>query len=154
MKLLILSDTHGNTKNLFDVIKTENDASLIIHLGDGEKDVLKAKKEFPKKEFIGVKGNCDLGSKLPLICEYQVDGKKILMTHGHIFNVKNEIFPIYLEAKEKQIDILLFGHTHQPITTNENGIYIMNPGSLNERIPSYGIINIDDGKIDMEIIKL
>ncbi len=154
MKLLILSDSHSNIDALTQAINSEPDASVVIHLGDGEADIKKVKAKFPKKEFIQVKGNCDFGSQLPLVAEYSICGKRIMATHGHIFNVKSQLSSIYFAAKDKNADILLFGHTHVPFITQEDNLHIMNPGSLYSKTPSYGIINIENDKIYMKTINL
>ena len=61
----------------------------------------------------------------------------------------------YVEfAKGRGADIILYGHTHERFTKNQDNLYIMNPGSLScprSFGPSYGILNIGDDVI-MEIV--
>ncbi len=50
-------------------------------------------------------------------------------------------------------DILLFGHTHVPYTAYDDGMYIMNPGSIGYT-GTYGIVDITPSGIMTNIIKL
>ena len=58
-------------------------------------------------------------------------------------------------AKEQGADILLFGHTHMPMTDCDEGLHIMNPGSCAGYFASYGYIDITEkGDIVTNIVKL
>ena len=76
MRILVVSDTHGSDSDLRRAILAQPKAELVIHLGDGEEEFLRAKRSFPEKMFLGVRGNCDWGSDLPATGEYTVDGVK------------------------------------------------------------------------------
>jgi len=85
----------------------------------------------------------------------EVKGKKIFLTHGHRYNVKQGIMNLYYKALELNADLVLFGHTHIPIVEKIDGITIMNPGSPTfprgfNRKNTIGILTIGDiveGKI-------
>jgi len=62
MRVLVVSDTHGDAYALRRVIQSQPDAKIIFHLGDGIKDVDKISDEFPNREFCVVSGNCDFAS--------------------------------------------------------------------------------------------
>ena len=62
MRILVVSDTHGNDSSLRRAILAQPKAEVVIHLGDGEEELLRAKRAFPEKMFLAVRGNCDLGS--------------------------------------------------------------------------------------------
>ena len=89
MRIVVISDTHGNSYALESVIMRNTDADWIIHLGDGEREldnfILSHQRLAPK--IIHVAGNCDFDSLsddyivLPLI------GHKLLATHGHLYGV-------------------------------------------------------------------
>ena len=61
------------------------------------------------------------------------------------------------EFQDKRPDIIIFGHSHQPLCLNKNGILFFNPGSPTDKVfsesNSYGIITINDS-IDAKIIRL
>ena len=100
--------------------------------------------------FISVRGNCDWCCNVPDREEFTLCGKKIFITHGHIYGVKQGLSRITAYGHSINADIVLFGHTHQQIVTVDGSMLIMNPGSLGYNA-EYGIIDIDDnGKITAE----
>ncbi len=154
MRILVVSDTHGDAWSLHEAIKRQKTAEVVIHLGDGADETESIKYQFPEKMFLRVRGNNDWGSSLPLVNIAELEGKRIFYTHGHYHNVKYTLYNFYTAAREQHADIALFGHTHEPMTTYENGIYIMNPGSLGGMHGSYGIIDITKAGIVTNIIFL
>ena len=55
MRILVVSDTHGSDSDLRRAILAQPKAELVIHLGDGEEEFLRAKRSFPEKMFLGVR---------------------------------------------------------------------------------------------------
>lgn len=154
MKILVVSDTHGDSTALEKVVNRYDDINTIIHLGDGEEDVENLKNKFIKKYVYSVCGNCDCRANSPDIIEIKVEGKKILATHGHMFKVKKNLEKILEEAKRKGANIALYGHTHIPRSDFKDGIYLMNPGSLHSYAGNYGILNIENDEISMQILDI
>ena len=102
-----------------------------------------------------MRGNCDFSSKLPPVEVKEIGGKKIFVTHGHLYNAKYTIMDLIYAAREQGADILLFGHTHMPMTDYYEGLHIMNPGSCCGYFASYGVIDITPkGDIVTNIVKL
>ena len=57
-------------------------------------------------------------------------------------------------AREKQVDAVLFGHTHQAYYNNHNGLAWLNPGSIGMSIlngSSYGVLTVEGDKIKPEV---
>lgn len=144
MRILVVSDTHGDYYALREVLRMERRAELVIHLGDGEDDVSQVKAEFPEKQFLQVRGNNDWGSRLETAQECKINGIKIFYTHGHTYNVKLGEYALLSAARDRKANIVLYGHTHTPDDRFEDGLYIMNPGALGGRHGTYGILDIDD----------
>lgn len=149
-----MSDSHGDYNHPRRAVMTHPEAEVIIHCGDGEDQVENLRMEFPDKAVYCVRGNCDWGSTKPLQETLTIEGKKIMFTHGHIYNVKSGIYRIVYEAREQGADILLFGHTHMPLNEYEDGLYIMNPGSINGYFASYGMIDITPQGIVTNIVEI
>lgn len=147
MRILVTSDSHGNEDNLRRAILAQPKAEIVIHLGDGETEADRMKRSFPEKMFLQVRGNCDWGSNLPTEGVYDVQGVKIFYTHGHMYGVKSGLYNAVCAAREKGASILLYGHTHLAMTDYEDGLHIMNPGSLGGWKPSYGTIDIFENSI-------
>ncbi len=154
MRILVVSDTHKDEYSLRKAILEQTKAEVVIHLGDGADEAQKMKESFPEKMFVMVRGNCDWGSALPVIDEITVSGKKIFCTHGYSYNVKYGYGEAISAARSHEADILLFGHTHEAVCEYEDGLYIMNPGSLFGAQGTYGIIDITPAGIVTNIIKI
>ncbi len=154
MRILVASDTHGDSGSLRRAILAQPGADIVIHLGDGENDVENVKFSFPNKTFLQVRGNSDWGSSIPDAGEYMAEGRKIFYTHGHNYGVKSGDYTLVSEARSRKADIVLFGHTHNPREDYEDGLYIMNPGRLSGWEPTYGIIDITEQGIVLNVMKL
>lgn len=157
MRIIVISDTHGNKNAIDSVFLRNSDADLFIHLGDGERDIDAFLLETPSyaSRVIHVAGNCDFNS---LSNDFEIipaNGHKILASHGHIYAVKNSLEIIKNTAKRLNCDIVLYGHTHVRYNKFEDGLYIMNPGSAGNphdgKKPSFGTINIVPSGILMNI---
>src|SRR5690554_5628715 len=111
MKVLILSDSHGWTSEVEEIIKRhEGEVDLIFHCGDSE---LSASSPVLKNVYT-VKGNCDFGVDFPEQIVEEVNGLRFFVTHGHMLNVKKTEMNLIYKAKENEADIVCFGHTHVP----------------------------------------
>ena len=113
MKVLIVSDTHRRHGNLETVLENVGKMDLLIHLGDaeGEEDYIEAIAGCPV-EIIA--GNNDFFSNLDKEKVILLGKYKVLLTHGHYYNVTVGVERLKEEARERGIDIAMFGHTHRP----------------------------------------
>ncbi|MCC8073318.1 MAG: YfcE family phosphodiesterase [Clostridiales bacterium] len=148
MRIIVISDSHRAKGNLFEIVeKHMNSSDLFIFLGDGEDDFDSVLALYPDLKYERVAGNCDWYSTYPLYKSIKANGKTIFFSHGHPFHVKFGYDEIIREARSVKADICLFGHTHNQYTNYDNGLYIMNPGSVADG--RYGIIDIVSGGIDL-----
>ncbi|MEG1483395.1 metallophosphoesterase [Clostridium sp.] len=149
MKIAVISDSH-NMKSAIQAVKPYVDnVDMVLHLGDGATNIEEITKEF-KGNVYAVKGNCDFGVEYPDERIIEVLDKKILMCHGHHYNVKIELNTIFYRAKELGVDIVLFGHSHFCMIERQEGILLMNPGSIFNGIGKFhrslGYLEIEEGK--------
>ena len=144
MRILVISDTHGDLYTMRRVIDAQPKAEIIVHCGDGRDQVEYLKETCRDKMIVAVKGNCDLGSTLPSTETISICGKKLFITHGHLYNAKATLYNLVCAAKEAGADILLFGHTHIPLSTYEDGLHLLNPGSCHGYGASYGFVDITE----------
>lgn len=154
MRILVVSDTHGDASALRSAIMAQPKAELVIHLGDGEREFMDLRASFPEKMFISVCGNCDFGSQLPVMEEITLEGIKIFYTHGHFYNVKFGDCELISAARDRKANVVLYGHTHVKDNRYEDGLYILNPGSLHGYGASYGTVDITKAGIVTNIIDL
>ena len=88
MKTIVaLSDTHGNTQAIGDLIGLFSECDYIVHLGDGARDIKNYYAHFANKIY-QVDGNCDAGGFGLKTIVLEVEKVKILLTHGDNFGVK------------------------------------------------------------------
>ncbi len=146
MRIIVLSDSHGMPSRIMDAVERHSDADAVIFLGDGERDIEMLESYYSSvPNIIKVAGNCDFCSDLPFLRVVTLGGKKIYCTHGHCERVKYDTAELVCRARQENADIVLYGHTHTPVTSYDDGLYIMNPGSI--RDGNYGIIDIVPGGI-------
>lgn len=154
-KILVLSDSHRRRIILEEIFEQENDADIIVFLGDGLEDIEECRYVIPNlrgKDIRMVSGNCDwssMESSSIMLSEYN---KKILCTHGHLFGVKRGLDDLALAAKNKGCDAVLFGHTHVPVFTERHGIKLFNPGAVEDG--RYGVIMIEGGGMSFSHLNL
>ena len=154
MRVLVISDIHGRIDILRRILMKEQKAEAVFFLGDGENDIDKVRFDFPEKCFYKVRGNCDWGSSSDLTGTINLEGYKIFYTHGHMHYVKFGNTDIKETARNCYADIVLYGHTHKVHNEYDNGLYIMNPGSLTNYEPSYGVIELLEKGVLTNIIYL
>lgn len=159
MKILILSDSHGVTKLMVDVVaKYANEIVCTIFLGDYLRDIEKIADKFQNMVFHMVPGNCDFYSNLPKELTIEIGSKKIWMTHGDCFGVKSGYERIESAAAARGAGICLFGHSHKPIVFEKNGILFLNPGSITEprgrERKSYAVVEILNGVVLSKVIEV
>ena len=129
MKLLIISDTHGEMP--IDIAKIDFDA--VIHAGDIGNTAFFGgiNPEIGGKNLYAVFGNTDFA-----LCEYLPETISTEIGGLHFFIVHNltaphRILPANENAMNKsRAEIVVFGHTHTPLVEERNGIIFINPGSL------------------------
>ncbi len=153
MKIIVMSDSHGNTQALIDAVFDEQ-PQLILHLGDYERDCGKVREAYPMIDLRAVRGNCDFRAREPEYDEFVVQDKRIFMTHGHQYGVKTGLNSVMNSGFARRADILLFGHTHIPYYDVVEGMYIVNPGSIAFREQTYAVLEIEHGVIKCRITGL
>ena len=146
MQLGVISDTHG-------VLRPEALAALagvdrILHAGDvGSPDVLARLARIAPVD--AVRGNVDHGAwadALPERLDVTLDGVRI-----HIVHIREE-------AEPAGADVVLFGHSHQPLIEQIGSTLWFNPGSAGPRrfrLPvSLGRLWVEEGRARAELIEL
>lgn len=143
MKVLITSDTHGR----FDILKRIRDQHQDINMHIDAGDLVLTQKEFDSLKLTAVKGNTDLYLELPLQQIVKIDELKVLLVHGHIQNVKYGLEKLINYAQTLQVDVVIYGHTHEQKMIAINGITYINPGAVSNITPNYALY--EDGKFKL-----
>lgn len=159
MRIGIISDTHAkkNISRLRDIIASKfKDVDIIMHAGDYTTSrVIYMIKEY--KPFTGVFGNNDGDDVKKLVKEkeiYTAFDKRIGLYHC-LGDGDKALECAYDTFKNDNVDIIIFGHSHQPIITTIGKTLMLNPGSLTHKrkggLNSYIILNIDKEKVNAEM---
>lgn len=130
MKIVFVSDTHGELSLLKEVALKEYDASVYFHLGDSE---CEANEIAP---FCSVKGNCDSSLfHYPLSRTFVLpSGKKIFLRHHPFSSVED-----YRNLEKEGFSYFIHGHTHKRREEQIGNLKVYCPGSLDyPRDGNYG----------------
>ncbi|MDD7266966.1 MAG: metallophosphoesterase [Lachnospiraceae bacterium] len=158
-KYLVISDTHGRHRNLERVLAKVGKIDAVFHLGDVEdgREYIQGLLSCP---LYLVAGNNDFYSEAPVRLVVAMEGHTFLLTHGHLEQVYYGIDRLCYAGQEANADVVMFGHTHYPAVLRENGLLLLNPGSLSRprqpgRKPTFAILEIDRfGEIHVTINEL
>lgn len=147
MKILVLSDTHGDIELIKKVQNNHPDIDITIHAGDSQLP------SFLTSGMYIVKGNCDF-EDYPNFINLTIEGKTIHVEHGHKIRITDSMF-----VKNNDFDIVIFGHTHVAKSQKfVNEKYFFNPGSLvrprDSNKGSYIILNITKNDFSFEIHRI
>ena len=149
MKILVLSDSHSAMSFMRLCIRTVQ-PDAVIHLGDYYDDGPAIAEEFGLQRFYQVPGNCDkyrVNSFVPETLVEKVCGVKLFMTHGHIHRVKTGLGALTADARRTGVQAVLFGHTHSAYCQQEDGLWVVNPGSCGYYGGSAALIEAQEGTI-------
>lgn len=132
MKIGIISDTHDNIPKIKSAVSIFNtkQVEFVIHAGDYVAPFSIAPLDDLKCDYIGVFGNND-GEKVGLarkskdrikVPPYQItlENRKIIILHE-----PNDLENL---IKGQDYDIVIYGHTHNPIIERHNKTLVINPG--------------------------
>ncbi|HHT67072.1 MAG TPA: metallophosphoesterase family protein [Erysipelotrichaceae bacterium] len=144
MKVLVVSDSHGNGEALHQLIKKYPKMDLYLHAGDSEQD------EFSIRPFISVRGNCDryYGFNHYLLIPTPYGNMYV----QHTPNVSKNVI------KDNRVKIVIHGHTHFRRNEIITQVHYINPGAISyardKYSGSYAILTIDTHSVEVEFYTL
>jgi len=117
----LISDTHGLLR--LQALEVLHGSELILHAGDvGKEEILdKLRKIAP---VIAVRGNVDTADWCSVLKETEI----IETTAAKIYMLHN-LNDLDLNSAAANFQIVISGHTHEPIQYKKNGVLYINPGS-------------------------
>lgn len=143
MRLLVISDTHGNYPLALKACDLAGPIDTVIHLGDGSEDAALIA-HVMGIDLIRVSGNCDHGSAGFREKLWECEGHRLLLTHGDRYGVKNGLGKLEQHGLEAGATAVLFGHTHCAVIITLSDILFVNPGTLmrSDRQPTFAILEV------------
>jgi len=181
MKILIFSDSHGDSETMCGAVEKEQ-PDMIIYLGDGIADAEEVSQKYPNIQMIKVLGSLDSDKDDEEWIKYaNICSKRFMMTHGHTFYNEYVINRsgtyeltqdgmvkaqqnIIKFMSENNIDIALHGHIHEPFihyNCSKHG-WIMCPGRIGRIVgnaspvnPIYGVLKIrESGTLEWQFVEV
>lgn len=150
VKVLVVSDSHSGMSYMrrwAELLRPQ----VIIHLGDYYDDGQALGEQFPMCRLIQVPGNCDQFrciTPAPLKIFTQLEGVNLYLTHGHVERVKSGTRELEHMARTARAHAALYGHTHiAEYHMTDDGILILNPGSIGSSGGSVALLELERGKI-------
>lgn len=147
----VISDTHmpRSAKHLpAAVIEAFRGVDLIIHLGDWvTMDVYEQLAALAPVE--GIAGNNDPDEIIERFGHRKIltlGNYHIGLVHGHMpYAGRTTEEKALLSFKDEHVDVILFGHSHQPLLKEVDGVLLFNPGSAADkrREPRYSVGFLD-----------
>lgn len=160
VKIIVISDTHGETSWIHRALERHPDAAALIHCGDFASDLKDL--DSASLQLYAVSGNVPDTRQSLLPPELRavekilhLEGVKILLTHGHLYEVKFSFNALYYRAQEVGASLVLFGHTHRAMNEAHLGVTLFNPGSPARPRggkPGYGIIELTSGNFESRLM--
>lgn len=145
-KVLVISDTHGTLPDWICDIP----ADAVLHAGDiGDDRTLTVLHCFGT--VAAVRGNTDATLReLPETIRTDIDGIRFFLVHNltapHRIMASNAA-----ELAAYRPRVVVFGHTHEPLISEKEGILYLNPGSLGRAgingKQTYALISLDKGAV-------
>lgn len=175
-RLLVISDSHGRYSTLEGIVRGYGaKCDALIFCGDGVGDIaqLLYKQKIDKKlaecvpaVIAAVHGNCD-PSSYPLdrgslyfseMIELKVNGRGILITHGHNQGVDYGVETLGLEMQVSECNTAFYGHTHVAHEENFRSFKMVNPGSCARprggQPAGFAIATVEKNFVDVAFIKM
>ena len=163
MQVVVVSDTHLPRfgRALPPVLaRGLESADLILHAGDlAQAFVLDLLGEFAP--VVAIAGNNDppeLAERLGTQRIVDVGGVRIGLTHGHLGpgrTTPERAWRLFA-TEDPPLDAICFGHSHIPLVSQRDGVWLLNPGSPTDkrRQPTYSYlrIEIEDGMLQPHLV--
>ena len=102
MKILVLSDSHGNISNMEAAVEREQ-PRMILHLGDCWRDAERLAERYPEIPMEHVPGNCDCRPEEPAEKLLFLGDCRVLICHGHTYGVKTSLLAAGSKAEQDNL---------------------------------------------------
>ena len=158
MRIAVFSDSHGNIAPMRRMAG-ELTPDMLFHLGDYTADAAALRQAFPDIPLYSVAGNNDYGAAEPLTLALELEGVKLVLTHGHSFGVHSGTERFLQYALARNAAAALFGHTHRAFCEQCSGVWLLNPGRAGRGLFSLsgatcGLLTLEQGQIAWELLEI
>lgn len=130
MRIALVSDTHGLLRpELFEAL---SGVDHILHAGDiGPVELLtELEAVAPVTAVWGNTDGWDVRDRVPEVARVELGGMHAVVMHGHRLPAAT---PEAAAEAYPEADLVLFGHSHQPVIRRVGEVWAVNPGSAGPR---------------------
>ncbi len=128
--ITIVSDTHSTTGHelrgrTLDAVRK---ADLVVHAGDFTTTAVLDAFEAESSRLVAVRGNNAteaVADRLPAVRTFEENGVRFALTHRQ----RGGSTALELFGRERDADVVVFGHTHRHLAERAGGVVLLNPGS-------------------------
>ena len=146
----VISDTHGLLRT--EAVAALAGSELIIHAGDvGDPDILETLETIAPVHV--VRGNVDREpwtQRFPMTDLIEAGSCSIYVVH--------DLYTMDIDSSAANVDMVIFGHSHQPSIEQKHGIWLLNPGSAGPRRFDYPVsvakVEVQRNQLHAEIVEL
>ena len=165
MKLAVFSDSHGNLDYLESAASfalNKANAEILVHLGDNYTDA-KILNQFGRR-LIRVPGVFS-----PQYQDHSVTNRimetfnawSVLVSHTHekhLNDLPADLDPAEL-VRNRAVNIILHGHTHEPRVEESRGVWYVNPGHMKRsdkknHPASFALVDLGESNATVQIIEV
>lgn len=151
-RVIVVSDSHGDVQTLrecFVLAQKKGRVDVAVFLGDGADDfaVVRRDLEVSGIQCYAVSGNNDWRCDDPMEITFRVGGVPFYACHGHTRHVKYGLDRLWYAAREREAQVVLYGHTHVADISLDYGLQLINPGAVCSRRPkgpAFAEIRVED----------
>ena len=127
---VVLSDTHGRDGTRLEgrALDAVREADAVLHCGDFVTEAVVDAFYETAPAFYGVYGNVDedgVRDRLPNARTVELEGVTVAMRH----KPEGGDTALAMFGRERDADVVLHGHTHQPRVSDAGDLLVVNPGS-------------------------
>lgn len=128
--ITIVSDTHSETGHELSgrTLDAVREANLVVHAGDFTTEAALDAFESESNRFVAVHGNNatqGVLDRLPKVRTFEENGVRFALTHRR----RGGSTGLELFGRERDADVVVFGHSHRHLVEDTGEILLMNPGS-------------------------
>jgi hypothetical protein len=160
LRIGVVSDTHMRTapRAFVDALREAfQGVERVLHCGDCVEAAVLDQMEEAGWDVIGVAGNMDpvdVQRRLPRTRTMVLGGTRIGLIHG--WGSPHGIEARVAEAF-RDLDVVVFGHTHRPFWGRRGSVWLFNPGSAcgwgSTAGPTVGILDVGE-RLEAQILQL
>lgn len=159
-EILFAGDAMHEYRWCNEVVEIARELKMPYILGNHELSILSPHGERARSAPTVSAANVDYVQSMPTRLDMTVGGKKLVMVHGVPWPPYHDYLhphsPLMARCADPDIDFLVLGHTHVPMTVRVESTLVINPGSLGESREhghpssvSYAVLDTDSEEVDV-----